>query len=249
MRKLKTILITALAAISLAGCKPTTTAPNTTSSTDTIEPAPHTHDYGEGVVTKEATCTEDGVKTFTCECGDTYTEVIPATGHSYDEGVVTTPATATQYGEKTYTCGTCGDVYTEPVAYTGDVIPVGLANISSVLVMNLTRDTTYTPDYMYENFVNYDESDGTYWTGLSFGTSITTSDLADVVVTILGAYEYNTVLDMTEDDGWFYGFFVDAGVEDLYEDTVVYEVDCYSNSKGATVLQLIAAEATYFMSE
>lgn len=49
----------------------------------------HTHSYDAGVVTKEATCTEDGVKTFTCECGDSYTEVITATGHSFNNGTCT----------------------------------------------------------------------------------------------------------------------------------------------------------------
>ena len=48
----------------------------------------HTHSY-TGTVTTEATCTEDGVKTFTCECGDSYTEVIKATGHNYVDGVCT----------------------------------------------------------------------------------------------------------------------------------------------------------------
>lgn len=44
----------------------------------------HTHSYVEHI-TKQATCTEDGLKTFTCKCGDSYTEVIQATGHDYDE--------------------------------------------------------------------------------------------------------------------------------------------------------------------
>ena len=36
--------------------------------------------------TKAATCTEDGVKTFTCtECGGTYTVAIPATGHAWGQ--------------------------------------------------------------------------------------------------------------------------------------------------------------------
>ena len=39
------------------------------------------HAWDEGKVTKAATETEDGVKTFTCtRCGETKTEVIPATG-------------------------------------------------------------------------------------------------------------------------------------------------------------------------
>lgn len=45
----------------------------------------HKHSYEE-TITKEATCTEEGVKTFTCkECKDSYTEPIPAKGHSYGE--------------------------------------------------------------------------------------------------------------------------------------------------------------------
>lgn len=43
--------------------------------------APHVHTWDEGTVTTEATCTEPGVKTFTCECGETKTEEIPALGH------------------------------------------------------------------------------------------------------------------------------------------------------------------------
>lgn len=43
--------------------------------------APHVHTWDEGAVTTEATCTEPGVKTFTCECGETKTEEIPALGH------------------------------------------------------------------------------------------------------------------------------------------------------------------------
>ena len=39
-----------------------------------------------GKITTAATCTTDGVKTFTCSCGDSYTEVIPATGHNYVGG-------------------------------------------------------------------------------------------------------------------------------------------------------------------
>ena len=69
------------------------------------------HDYDGGVVTTEATCTEDGVLTYTCknDSSHTYTETIPATGHSY-EAVVTEP-TCTEGGYTTYTCSVCGDSY------------------------------------------------------------------------------------------------------------------------------------------
>lgn len=42
--------------------------------------------FDNGVETKAATCTEDGVKTFTCtECDGTYTVAIPATGHAWGQ--------------------------------------------------------------------------------------------------------------------------------------------------------------------
>ena len=48
------------------------------------EEGEHDHVWDDGVVTKEATCEEAGVKTYTCSiCGETKTEEIPATGHDW----------------------------------------------------------------------------------------------------------------------------------------------------------------------
>ena len=78
----------------------------------------HSHSY-TGTVTTEATCTEAGIKTFTCSCGATYTETIPAKGHTWDEGVVTTAATCTEAGVKTYTCTVCKATKTEAIEALG----------------------------------------------------------------------------------------------------------------------------------
>ena len=80
------------------------------------------HTYDEGVVTKAATCTEDGEKTFTCSRdGATKTEVIPAVGHKWDDGTVTTPATCEASGVKTYKClnDGCTETKTEEIAALG----------------------------------------------------------------------------------------------------------------------------------
>lgn len=54
-----------------------------------IIPGNHEHDYTEEI-TKEATCTKDGIKTYTCGCGDSYSENIPAIGsHNFVDGVCT----------------------------------------------------------------------------------------------------------------------------------------------------------------
>ena len=50
----------------------------------------HTHSFGEWSVTKNATCTEDGVKTRYCDCGEKHSDTIPANGHNYADGVCLT---------------------------------------------------------------------------------------------------------------------------------------------------------------
>ncbi len=77
----------------------------------------HTHSYTSSVTTA-ATCTTAGVRTYTCSCGDSYTESIAAIGHSYSSSV-TTAATCTSAGVRTYTCAGCGNSYTESIAAAG----------------------------------------------------------------------------------------------------------------------------------
>ena len=98
------------------------------------------HQFDEGVVTTEPTCQAEGVKTFTCVCGHSYTQAVSALtehvaenwiaeetahvgnckfcgeamsqSHSYDEGVVTTEPTCQAEGIMTFTC-LCGHSYTQ----------------------------------------------------------------------------------------------------------------------------------------
>ncbi len=73
------------------------------------------HSWNDGEVTTEPTCTEAGVRTYTCEeCGATKTEEIEALGH---QGKVTKegkPATCTETGlTDEITCERCGTVLQE----------------------------------------------------------------------------------------------------------------------------------------
>ena len=90
---------------------------------NTLFPA-HEHSY-TGKITTAATCTANGVKTYTCSCGDKYTESIAATGHKYNDGVVTTLPSCVAEGIKTFTCANCGDAYTENIASGGHNYQVG----------------------------------------------------------------------------------------------------------------------------
>ena len=86
--------------------------------------AEHTHSYVT-VVTKEATCTEEGEKIIKCEtCGEVFkTEAIAPKGHHWATKVVTKEATCTEEGTAEYTCDACGEKKTEPIDALGhDVI-------------------------------------------------------------------------------------------------------------------------------
>ena len=84
----------------------TPTPEPTVMNTPTPTEVPHEHVYTESV-SQEATCTEAGEKTFTCECGDTYTENIEATGHTYGKYTYNNDATYEKDGTETANC-ICG---------------------------------------------------------------------------------------------------------------------------------------------
>lgn len=73
---------------------------------------PHVHKYNSGIVTKEPTCTDTGVKTYTCvDDDDSYDEKIPALGHDYvtrTETVTTKEAWDEDVYESRYICYGCG---------------------------------------------------------------------------------------------------------------------------------------------
>ena len=87
------------------------------------------HKWDSGTVTAEPTEKDPGTMTYTCTvCGQTKTEVIPATGphtHVWDEGTVTVAPTETTPGVRTYTCTVCGKTRTEIIPATGSAVCPG----------------------------------------------------------------------------------------------------------------------------
>ncbi|MDD6603425.1 MAG: leucine-rich repeat protein [Eubacteriales bacterium] len=74
------------------------------------------HDYNAGVVTKKATCTSTGVKTYTCKvCNVTKTESIPKLAHAYK--TYTTRATTSKNGSVVTKCTVCGAVKSKSTIY------------------------------------------------------------------------------------------------------------------------------------
>ena len=96
-----------------------------------VEPEVHVHDYVAVVVT-EPTCTEAGLMTYTCACGDTYDEAIEATGHN---GVweIVKPAAIGVEGLKELVCTVCSAVL------DSEVIPA-LEDVSEEVSEEATTD-------------------------------------------------------------------------------------------------------------
>ncbi len=70
----------------------------------------HTHSY-TSKVTKAATCTSNGVKTYTCSCGNSYTQSISALGHDYTGTRLQESAHPHQISQRCVRYSTCGGFY------------------------------------------------------------------------------------------------------------------------------------------
>lgn len=79
------------------------------------------HTWNGGTVTKQATCKETGVKTYTCTaCNATKTETIAKTNsHNWSGYKVTKEPTCTAPGTQTRTCSVCGKTESQSVPATG----------------------------------------------------------------------------------------------------------------------------------
>ena len=100
----------------------------------------HTHIYDDGVVIKEATCREEGIKTYTCTiCGETKREKIEKLNHIYDDGVITKESSCAIKGEKTYTCTICGNTYKEELALIDHTVVVDEAVAPTCSATGLTE--------------------------------------------------------------------------------------------------------------
>ena len=81
---------------------------NTLDYVKTVEGGECAHVWNDGVVTKNATCTEAGIRTYTCTlCSTPREEIIPALGHDWDGGTVDKKPTITETGVCIYTCNRC----------------------------------------------------------------------------------------------------------------------------------------------
>jgi hypothetical protein len=122
----------------------------------------HKHVF-TGKVTKQPTCTTDGIRTYTCSCGESYTEKIPALGHKY-KGELTKKATCTADGSIVYTCERCSNQYAVTVPATGhkykeEIVPPTYSSEGYTLHTCIHCGCSYKDNYVPKLEANSSEYD------------------------------------------------------------------------------------------
>ncbi len=108
----------------------------------------HSHSY-TSVVTKDATCSAAGVKTYTCRCGDSYTEEIPKLNHNYQLSK-TIAATCITDGYDLYKCTLCGGEEKRNVveatghSHTSEVTKAATCTATGIRTYTCVCGDTYT---------------------------------------------------------------------------------------------------------
>jgi len=94
MKRIFILLLSLSVLLVFSACSPSVSAPS------------HTHNYTDSI-TREATCTESGIRTYTCACGASYTEDIPPTSHNWGQWQLPKQPFSSTQAEKTRSCQDC----------------------------------------------------------------------------------------------------------------------------------------------
>ena len=97
----------------------------------------HEHSYTKTVISN-ATCTTAGTVKYTCSCGDSYTETIPATGHKSSGWIVDKAASIGVKGSKHKECTVC-----KKVLETSEIPALSRISISKASVTLSTSTYAY----------------------------------------------------------------------------------------------------------
>ena len=97
----------------------------------------HEHSYTKTVLSN-ATCTTAGTVKYTCSCGDSYTETIPATGHKSSGWIVDKAASIGVKGSKHKECTVC-----KKVLETAEIPALAKTSISKASVTLSTSTYAY----------------------------------------------------------------------------------------------------------
>ena len=117
------------------------------------------HQY-EKVVLKEPTCEEKGLAQYTCsDCGESYTEEIPALGHAYSSKVIA--PSVNEKGYTVYTCSRCGNSYKDNYTDAIEIAEDGF--IYSDVLPDYVTDDLFQIEYKSYYEQNATTSPGSDW--------------------------------------------------------------------------------------
>ena len=144
----------------------------------------HIHKY-ISVVTKEASCSEEGITTYTCTCGEKYTETIAKVSHEYVTEI--TKATFDSYGMYRNICKNCGYIF------GGDaIISVDTPKLSAT---KYTYDgKTKKPTVSVKSTLGDPLIEGTDYT-VKYESGRKAPGKYTVTITLIGNYEGEKVLE------------------------------------------------------
>ena len=186
------------------------------------------HSYGEGVITREATCYEPGEYTFTCIYCDVYYTEIYTVDHNYIAEPDEFP-TCTEYGSVTYTCEYCGDSYTalvDPLGHDfkdGVCANCGLALPTTALELDTPVDAVIANpgEYVYYQFTPTQTDYYRFESNADFDTY---GYLYDI-----NMYELTYDDDAGTGNNFAIGYVLEEGT------TYIFGVRCYSSDRTGTI--------------
>ncbi len=130
------------------------------------------HTWDNGKVTVAATADANGVKVYTCACGETKSETLPKLGHAFTS--VTVAPTCTEQGYTEYTCTTCpSGTHTYRDSYV-DALGHTMTDVVTLPTCTTRGYTTHTCTCGYSVIDNYVAA-----TGHSYVTTVTKAPTGD----------------------------------------------------------------------
>lgn len=132
------------------------------------------HQY-EGKITKDATCSEKGVQTFTCVlCNNSYTQEMPTIAHTFGDATVTKEPTCIAEGEKSASCSVCGATnISEPIPKTSHTYD---EKVTKVATCTAEGEKTFTCSVCKESYTEVIAAKGHDYIGKTTKKSTCTKD-------------------------------------------------------------------------
>ena len=167
-----------------------------------VIPATGEHNY-EGVVTKQATTTEEGEITYTCTvCGDTYTETIPVLEEETTTAPETTEETTTtpeSTEETTTTPETTEETTTTPES-TEETTTTPESTEETTTTPESTKETTTAPESTEETTTTPESTEETTTTPESTEETTTSPETTEETTTTPESTEETTTVPETTED-------------------------------------------------